>query len=142
MVTFVPQQASNAVGVSKVQPVPHSSVRATPQLMLGGLVSMSVTISVQNDEFEQQSVACQLRVMTWGQGPFVTALTSVTVTLAQQASNAVGGTSVQPPGVPAALPHLYVWLLLHVITGGMVSTTFTKLVQNEMLLQQSLANQT
>jgi hypothetical protein len=106
-VTFVPQHESKAVGGSKVQLVPHSSVRAGPQRMVGGLVSTSVTTSVQKDEFEQQSVACQFRVIValHGNEPFVIAFTSETVTVPQQASTALGGFGTHPPpGVPA-LPH-------------------------------------
>ena len=63
IVTFVPQHASKAVGVSNVQPVPHSSVLGPLQLIIGGFVSISVTICVQNEEFEQQSVAFHVSVM-------------------------------------------------------------------------------
>ena len=70
MVTFVPQHASNAVGVSNVQPVPHSSVRGPLQLMFGGFVSISVTTCVQNAELEQQSVACHVSVM-FAAAPYV-----------------------------------------------------------------------
>src|SRR3954465_14997767 len=52
IVTFVPQHASKAVGVSNVQPVPHSSVRGPLQLITGGFVSIIVTTCVQNEEFE------------------------------------------------------------------------------------------
>src|SRR5256885_6676236 len=107
MVIFVPQQASKAVGVSNVQPVPHSTVLGPAQLTMGGLVSVMVMISVQKAELEQQSVAFQVKVMISLQGtePLVTALKMVTLTAAQQASTAVGGVSTQPPGVPAAVPH-------------------------------------
>ena len=125
IVTFVPQQPSNATGGSNVQPMPHASVRATPQVMVGGFVSVSVTTSLQKDEFEQQSVAFQFSVMMalHGNEPLVTALTSDTATVPQQASTADGGIGVQPPpGVPAD-PQATNWLLLHVMTGGIVSMT-------------------
>ena len=123
IVTFVPQHESNAVGVSNVQPVPHSSVRGPAQLMVGGLVSTKVMISLQNEEFEQQSVAFQVSVILalHGKLPLVTALKRVTRTVPQQLSNAGGGTGVHG-FPPAVLPHMTTWLV-HKITGGVVSTT-------------------
>jgi len=108
MVTLLPQQASKAVGVSKVHPEPHSTVLGPAQVTTGGFVSMMLTVSVQKAAFEQQSTAFQFKVMIWLHGtiPLVTALTSETVTLEpQHASKANGGVGCQPPGVPAAFPH-------------------------------------
>ena len=144
IVTFVPQHASNAVGVSNVQPVPHSSVLGPLQLIIGGFVSISVTICVQNEEFEQQSVACHVSVMFALQGkfPFVIALNSDTTTVEQQLSVAVGGVGVHPPpGNPLALTHTATWFVQK-ITGGIVSTMETKFVHNELFAQQSVACQT
>jgi len=143
IVTFVPQHASKAVGVSKVQPVPHSSVRGPLQLITGGFVSIIVTTCVQNEEFEQQSVACHVKVIVALQGklPFVIALNKETRTAEQQLSVAVGGVGVQPPpGKPLAFLQTTTWLV-HVITGGVVSTMDTKFVQNELFAQQSVAFQ-
>ena len=44
MVTFVPQQASNAVGASKVHAVPHWTVLFGAQVATGGVVSLTITI--------------------------------------------------------------------------------------------------
>ena len=62
MVTFVPQQASMAVGGVKFQTVPQFTVRLLPQLITGGCVSISVTVWLQNAALVQQSVARQTRV--------------------------------------------------------------------------------
>jgi hypothetical protein len=64
MVTLVPQHRSKAVGGSNVQPVPHSTNFKGAQVMIGGLVSMIETVSVQKAVFEQQSIAAQVNVMT------------------------------------------------------------------------------
>ncbi len=104
IVTLVPQQISNAVGGSNVQPVPHSTTLGPAQMRIGGFVSVMVTISVQKAVLVQQSTACQVSVMISLQGtePLVTALNRETMTLVpQQASVAKGGVRVQPPGVPA-----------------------------------------
>jgi hypothetical protein len=107
MVMLVPQQASKAVGVSKVQPVPHSTCLGPAQLTTGGFVSMMVTTSVQKAVLEQQSTACQVRVTVPLQGtaPLVTALTNETVALPlQQTAVAVGDVGCQPPpGKPLLL---------------------------------------
>src|SRR5437879_1913814 len=62
IVTFVPQQASRAVGVSKVQGVPHSTTLFDGQLMTGGVVSDTVMVWLQVLVLPQQSVANQTRV--------------------------------------------------------------------------------
>src|SRR5258707_3289837 len=110
IVTLVPQQSSMAVGVSKVHPEPHSTVLGPAQMTTGGLVSMMLTVSVQSAALLQQSVACHVRVMIWLQGmdPLVTALTSETITALQHASNAAGGTGVQPTPLGPTLPQEYV----------------------------------
>jgi hypothetical protein len=62
MVTFVSQQASTAVGKSKVQPEPHSTFLLGEQVITGGLVSVIMTVSTHTAKFVQQSVACQVFV--------------------------------------------------------------------------------
>jgi hypothetical protein len=138
--TFEPQHGSKAVGVSNVQPEPHSTVFGPAHVMIGGLVAMTLTTLVQKAAFEQQSTACQIRVTKalHGIGPLVIALRSETVTFVpQQASKAVGGVGCQP-FVPLA-PQTTTWLLAQVITGGVVSMILMKLVQKELLPQQSVA---
>src|SRR5690242_4215375 len=96
MVTLVPQQTSEAVGSSKVQAEPHSTGLGAAQVMTGAVVSAPVTIWLQVALLVEQSVACQVRVMTCGQVPLVVVLEIVTVTLVpQQASEAVGSSKVQ-----------------------------------------------
>src|SRR5439155_2161620 len=57
-----PSQISNAVGKSKSQAKPHSTVRGAAQAMLGAVVSTTVTVWVQVTLFVQRSVAFQMRV--------------------------------------------------------------------------------
>jgi len=105
MVTFVPQQASNAVGGSNVQAVPHCTILLGEQLMIGGLVSTIETTSVQKAALVQQSTARHVRVTIalHGSEALVTALNSETTTFVpQHASMAVGG--VNRIGVPVC-PH-------------------------------------
>src|SRR5258708_5851397 len=108
IVMLLPQQASKAVGVSKVHPVPHSTTLGPAQVTTGGLVSMTLTVFVQKGALEQQSTAFQVTVMILlhGTTPLVTMLTSDTVTLVpQQASTAEGGVGCQLGGRPEAMPH-------------------------------------
>ena len=65
MVTFVPQQASKAVGSSKLQVEPHSTVLLLAQVITGGVVSSTVTVWLQVLLLPQQSVAFQVRVINW-----------------------------------------------------------------------------
>ena len=62
MITLVPQQASKALGGSKLQLLPHSTVLLVAQLSTGGVVSRTVTAWLQVALLVQQSVACQVRV--------------------------------------------------------------------------------
>src|SRR3974390_2615323 len=50
------------------------------QFSVGGIVSTIVTVWVHWSWFPQSSIACQVRVMTSGQVPFVTVLMTVTIT--------------------------------------------------------------
>src|SRR5437867_85193 len=61
MVTLVPQQASAAVGGSKPQGVPHSTVLLVAQVITGGVVSTTRTSCVQVMRLSQQSLASQMR---------------------------------------------------------------------------------
>ena len=63
IVKLVPQQASTALGGSKLQVEPHSTVLLVAQVNTGGVVSTTVTVWLQVALFEQQSVACQVRVI-------------------------------------------------------------------------------
>jgi hypothetical protein len=133
--TFEPQQASKAVGGMRDQVVPHCTVWLLAQVMTGGTVSTMVTVWEQVVELVQQSVACQVRVMTTGQTEpmLVTVLRTVMVTLVpQQASMAVGVVKDQ------AVPQLTVKLVPQVMTGGWVSISVTRWLQKVELEQQSV----
>ena len=62
METFVPEQASEAVGESNVQGVPNSTVLLAAHVRTGAVVSMIRTVWLQVAELEQESVARQVRV--------------------------------------------------------------------------------
>jgi hypothetical protein len=116
MVTFVPTQLSDAEGVSKVQAEPHWTVLLLAQVMTGGVVSTTVTAWLHDAVFEQQSVACHVRVMTSGQEvPFVivpvTRMVFVPLPL-QQPPEAKGTSKLQ------AEPHWTILLLEQVMTSG------------------------
>src|ERR1035437_3937944 len=135
-VRFVPQQMSVAVGGSNIQAEPAVTVLLGTQVMLGGVVSTTVTVSVQVMKLVQQSSAFQIRLITHGQAPLVPVLLRVTATLVpQQASEAVGGVKFQVE------PHWTVMLGAQVMTGGVVSTTLTCRVQLLVWPRQSVAFQ-
>jgi len=114
-----------AVGVSKVQAAPHCTVLLVLllQSIIGALVSTTVTLWLQELLLPQASVACQIRVASKvvPQCPItlVTVLRMVTVA-APLLSVAVGESNGQ--AVPCSTVLL---VLLHVITGAVVSTTVT-----------------
>ena len=103
------------------EPTPTGTALA--QLSFGGGVPPAmVTVWLQVAKLLQQSVACQVRVIIWEQGPapLVTVLRTITDTLVpQQASAAAGGSKLQ------VLPHWTVLPPAQVRTGGVVSTTVT-----------------
>src|ERR1039457_2291956 len=65
--TFVPLQASEAVGASKLHAVPHFTVLLFAHASTGGLVLTTVTTWLQVLLLPHVSVICQVRVMTCGQ---------------------------------------------------------------------------
>src|SRR5580765_4250664 len=82
MVTFVPQQTSEAEGASKLQAEPHWTVLFVAQVITGGVVSTTVTVWLHETVLEQQSVACHVRVTTSEQAaPLVIVPVTATVTL-------------------------------------------------------------
>src|SRR5436190_1429277 len=99
MVTLVPQQASIAVGGSKLQLVPHSTTLLVAQVRTGGVVSTKVTIEVHVTLLLQQSVATQVKLITCGHFPLVAVPARLIVTFVpQHRSVAVGGSTAN--GVP------------------------------------------
>lgn len=87
-VTLVPQQSSTALGGSKLQGVPQGTLLFVAHVMTGGVVSIIWIDWLQVALLPQQSVACQVRVISPLQLlPLVTVLSTVIVTLVpQQAS--------------------------------------------------------
>jgi hypothetical protein len=119
MNTFVPQQASNAVGGMKLHAEPHGTVWFAPQVMTGGTLSITVTVWLQLVALPQQSVICQLRVTMSGQvlRPLVTVLMTVMLGgLVQQSSTAIGGLKFQ------VVPHWTILFVGQITFGGAVST--------------------
>jgi uncharacterized protein YhhL (DUF1145 family) len=131
-------QVSLAVGTSKVQAVVHSTDLADTQVMLGGVVSMTVIVWLQSAWLLQSSVARHVRVASkvLPQCPvvFVTVLTIVIVTL-PQVSLAVGASKLQ------AVVHSTDLAGTQVMLGGVLSTTVTLWLQSAWLLQSSVARQ-
>ena len=110
-VTFVPLQASLAVGTSKTKAVPHWTVLLVAQMMTGGVVSTFVTVWLQVLVLPHASVASQVRVMTCGQTPLVAVLRMVTATLVPlQEPTTVGGSKLH------GVPQLTVLLIAQVST--------------------------
>ena len=62
MVTVALPQVSLAVGASKLQVLVHSTVLAPTQVMVGGVVSTTVTVWLQVAVLPQASVARHVRV--------------------------------------------------------------------------------
>src|SRR5260370_21961285 len=96
---------------------------------------MAVMVWLHVGELLQQCVACQVRLMIWGHFVplFVIGRRPVMVTLVpQQASIAAGGVNAQ------AEPHCTVMLLAQVITGGVVSWSLSRWLQNAEVEQQSV----
>src|SRR6266852_5735969 len=131
---------SVAVGASKVQAIPCSTVLfVLLHVMTGAVVSTTVTFWLQELLLPQASVACQVRVASkvLPQWPvtLVTVLRIVIVAL-PLLSVAVGASKVQ--AVPCST---VLFVLLHVMTGAVVSTTVTFLLDELLLPQASVACQ-
>src|SRR6266436_1071947 len=136
---FVPL-LSVAFGASIVQAVPSSMLLLVLlQVITGAVVSTTVTFWLHCALLPHASVACQVRVASrvvpqW-LAVLVTVLTIVMV-LVPLLSVAVGASKVQ------AVPNSTVlFVLLHVITGAVVSTTITFWLQEALLPQASVACQ-
>jgi hypothetical protein len=99
--------------------VPHSTVLFVTQMIVGGVVSTTVTVWLHVLELPQQSIATHVRVTNRGQMPLVK-VPSMLTPCRQQLSVATG--------VPNShgCPHCTVMLLGHEVnTGGSVSITVT-----------------
>ena len=96
------QQASDAVGTPNVQPAPGATEKLGGQLIVGGIVSVIVTVCVQMTELPQQSEMSHWRVVVCVQGVpngGVVNCTMMVTFVPQHASNAVGASNVH------AVPH-------------------------------------
>src|SRR5437867_7107115 len=131
-------QVSLVVGSSKDQSLVHSTVLLGTHVMVGGVVSTTVTFWLHSAELPQASVARQVRVASkvLPQWPvrLVTVLRMLMVTL-PQVSLAVGASKVQ------VLVHSTVLLGTQMIVGLVVSTTVTFWLQSAVLPQASVARQ-
>src|SRR5678810_1100523 len=82
-------QASVAVALPHTTAAGQSIVVLAGQVMDGAVISRTVTVALHVLVLPQSSVARQIRVFTTGQVPLALVLTTVTVTLVSQASDAV-----------------------------------------------------
>src|SRR3989449_434321 len=137
MVFVASPQVSLKVGTSKVQAAVHSTVLSATQVMVGGVVSTTVTFWLHRALLPQASVASQVRVASkvLPQWPavFVTVLTIALVTK-PQVSLKLGASKVQ------AAVHSTVLLGTQVMVGAVVSTTVTFWLQRALLPQASVAS--
>src|SRR5437773_6814776 len=131
-------QVSVAVGASKDQVLEHSTVLLPTQMMVGLVVSCTVTFWLHSAVLPQASVARQVRVASkvLPQWPvrLVTVLRMVMVTL-PQVSVAVGTSKDQ------ALVHSTILSGTQVMVGLVESTTVTFWLQSAVLPQASVARQ-
>src|SRR6266404_9553767 len=107
MMRLVPQASPGAVGGSKLQAVPHSTVLLVAQVIVGGVVSRTVTVWLQVLLLPHGSIAAQVRVAlkVLPHSPFVL-VPRMTMRFVPQASPGAAGGSK-----PQALPHSTVLLV-------------------------------
>src|SRR6266550_2773048 len=130
---------SVAVGASKVQAAPCSTVLLVLHVMTGAVVFTTVTCWLQALLLPQASVACQIRVASKVLPQWPVTLVTVLRTVIRALpllSVAVGASKVQ-----AAPCSTVLLVLLHVMTGAVVSTTVTFWLQALLLPQGSVACQ-
>src|SRR5258708_28042070 len=140
MVIVLVPLLSVAVGASKVQAEPCSTVLLVLlHVITGAVVSTTVTLWLQELLLPQASVACQVRVASkvLPQWP-VTLVTVLRIVIRALPllSVAVGASNAQATPCSTVL-----LVLLHVITGAVVSTTVTIWLQELLLPQSSMACQ-
>src|SRR5437016_3564408 len=104
---LVPQASAGALGGSKVQAVPHSTVLLVAQLMLGRVVSTTLTVWLHVFVLLQASIAAQVRVAenVFPQSAFVIVLRMTMRLVPQASAGALGESKVQ------AVPHSTVLLV-------------------------------
>src|SRR6266436_10342654 len=131
---------SVAVGASKVQALLISTVLLVLlQVITGAVVSTTRTVWLHEALLLQPSVASHVRVASkvLPQWPalLVTVLSTVMVGTTPLLSVAVGASKVQSVPISTVL-----LVLLHAITGAVVSTTRTVWLHEALLLQPSVAS--
>src|ERR1051326_4572654 len=137
MTAFSPPKLSIAVGRSKSQVVPHSTVFAPAQVIVGGVESITVTVWLQVAALPQMSIAVQVRVAVkvFPQAELVSVRPGAIMTFApSHASRATGVSKVQ------LLPHSTVLSEPQRRSGGVASTTVTVWLHRALLLQLSVAS--
>src|SRR5678809_569426 len=105
------------------------------QVMDGAVLSFTVIVALHVDVLPQSSVALQIRVFTTGQVPLALVLTTVTVTLVSQASDAVAFAHTTAAGQSIVV------LEGQVMAGAVISRTVTVALQVDVLPQSSVARQ-
>jgi hypothetical protein len=137
MATTESLHVSVACGTSKLKARPHSAFRSVAQVMVGGVVSATVTVWLQVARLPQASATSQVRAATivLPQVRLVSVPTKrMTRGLVSQASPlALGVSKLQ------AAPHSTVLLGAHRNSGGVVSTTLTVWLHVARLPQASAA---
>jgi hypothetical protein len=109
-----------------VEPVKHSTVASGTSSIVGGVVSTTVIVCTQLEALPQASVAVQVRIITLdAPHPGVTASVKPTPRVLQL-SVAVAVPVAAGRVLP---PHSTIAFRGHVITGAVVSTTLTVLLQ-------------
>src|SRR5947199_272663 len=111
---FVPQPSAGADGGSNVHAVPHSTVLFVAHVIVGGVVSTTVTVWLQVFVLLHASIAAQVRVAekVLPQSGFVVVFRMTMRLVPQPSAGAEGGSNVQ------AVPHSTVLFVAHVIVGG------------------------
>src|SRR3989475_2609673 len=130
-------QVSLKLGASNTQAAVHSTVLFATQVMLGAVVSMTVTFWLQRALLPQASVTSHVRVASKvsPQWPAVLVTVLTTAFVAKpQVSLKLGASKVH------AAVHSTVLLATQVMLGAVVSTTVTFWLQRALLPQASVAS--
>jgi hypothetical protein len=118
---FVPHASAGAVGESKVHGDPHSTTLLLTQLIVGPVVSITVTVCWHVLVLLQASIAAHVRVAenVFPQSALVTVPSTITWFVPQESAGAVGESKVHGE------PHSTTLLLAQLIVGRVVSITVT-----------------
>ena len=127
--TLVPSAASLAVGGSKLHAVPASTVWLVAQIIVGGVVSITVTVWKHCEGAPQLLVVCQMRVATKVFPQFVVV---IVLTICNWFVSPVGGSNCQ------GVPYSTVLSFAHSRLGTLVSTTVTAWLVVAVLPQSSV----